>query len=97
MNNRTVGIVATVLSALVCGCASIFACIWGVISLTGAPINVTSNGEQSVQTLPPAVGAALLCLAVLLVAIPVIVGFVTLRKKPEAAAPVNNDPLPPAS
>jgi hypothetical protein len=36
-----------------------------------------------------------LCLGVVFVAIPVVVGIVTLRKKPEAA-PVSNEPIPPA-
>ena len=50
MNNKTVGIIATVLSALVCGCAAIFACIWGILIASNTPFNVTSNGQQSVQT-----------------------------------------------
>jgi hypothetical protein len=35
------------------------------------------------------------CLSVILIAIPVVVGFVTLRKKPTVLA--DNEPLPPAS
>lgn len=95
MNNRTIGIIATVASALICGCASIFACIVGLISVTGSPIDVTNNGQQSVQTLPPAVGAVMLCLSVLFIATPIVVGFVTLRKKPTVLP--DNEPIPPAS
>jgi len=97
MNNRTVGIIATVVSALICGCAAIFACVWGMLIATNTPITMTSGGEQSVQTLPTPVGYVLLCLSLLFVVVPVVVGFVTLRKKPQAAVPVNNEPLPPAS
>ena len=98
MNNRTIGIIATVASALICGCSAIFACIWGALIATNTPITMTSGGEQSIQTLPAPVGYVLLCLSLLLVAVPVVVGFVTLRKKPQAAAaPINNGPLPPAS
>ena len=96
MDKRTVGIIATVLSALVCGCTAIFACAWGVISVTGTPINLTANGQESVQTLPPTVGYVLLCLSVLFVAVPFVVGFLTLRKKPQPQV-VDNDPIPPAS
>ena len=96
MDKRTVGIIATVLSALACGCTAIFACVWGVISVTGTPINLTANGQESVQTLPPTVGYVLLCLSVLFVAVPFVVGFLTLRKKPQPQV-VDNDPIPPAS
>jgi hypothetical protein len=95
MNNRTIGIIATVASALICGCASIFACVWGVISVTGTPIDVTNNGQQSIQTVPPAVGAVMLCLSVLFIATPIVIGFVTLRKKPTILP--DNEPIPPAS
>jgi uncharacterized membrane protein len=96
MDKRTVGIIATVLSALVCGCTAIFACVWGVVSVTGTPINLTANGQQSMQTLPPTVGYVLLCLSVLFVAVPFVVGFLTLRKKPQPPV-VDNEPIPPAS
>jgi hypothetical protein len=95
MDKRTIGIIATVLSALVCGCAAIIACGWGVIGVTGTPINITSGGDQYMDTMSPTVGYVLLCLSVLFVAVPVVVGFVTLRKKREV--PVSNEPLPPAS
>ncbi len=95
MDKRTLGIIATVVSALACGCAAIFACGWGVVAVTGAPIDVTANGQQSIETLPPMVGYVLLCLSVLFVAVPFVVGFLTLRKKPQP--PMNNEPIPPAS
>jgi hypothetical protein len=38
----------------------------------------------------------LVCLSVIFIAIPIVVGFLSLRKKP-AAAPINNEPVPPAS
>jgi hypothetical protein len=91
MNQRTMGILATALTSFVCGCAAIFACGWGIVGLTGMPIDVTSNGVESVEKMPFAIGAVLLCLSV----VPVAVGFFTLRKKPEAA--VGNEPIPPAS
>jgi len=96
MNNKTIGIIATLASALICGCSAIFACVWGVLIATNTPITTTSGGQQSIQTLPAPVGYVLLCLSLLFVAVPVVVGFVTLRKKPQVAL-VNNAPLPPAS
>ena len=111
MDKKTVGIIATVVSALVCGCTSIFTCVWGILLATGTPIDTNVGGVESVQTFPPTVGYVLLCLTVILILVPVAVGFFTLRKKPGDAAPavvdavpspkpvdpVDNEPLPPAS
>jgi hypothetical protein len=85
MQNRTIGIIATVVTALACGCASLFSCIWGFLIARGTPIDVTSNGTTTPQTLPPVIGFTLLCLSVVLILIPIGVGFFTLRKKPESA------------
>lgn len=95
MDKRTTGIIATVISALICGCAAIFACVWGIIVATNTPINVTNNGQQSTQSLPTPVGYVLLCLSILFILVPIAVGFFTLRNKP--AAPDNNEPIPPAA
>lgn len=95
MDNRTKGIIATVASVLLCGCPGLFVCIFGILIAVGAPVTTTLNGETSVQTYPPTVGFVMLCLAVIFIAIPIVVGFLTLRNKP--AAPVSSEPLPPAS
>jgi hypothetical protein len=95
MDKKTIGIIATVVTALCCGCMALFSCIWGGMIAANTPFNVTSNGQQSVETFPPAVGYVLLCLSVLFILVPVAVGFFTLRKKPQL--PVDNEPLPPAS
>ena len=85
MQNRTIGIIATVVTALACGCASLFSCIWGFLIARGTPFDVTSNGTTTPQTFPPVLGFTLLCLSVVLILIPVGVGFFTLRKKPGSA------------
>jgi hypothetical protein len=81
MQNRTIAIIATVVTALVCGCASLFSCIWGFLIARGTPFQITSNGATTPQTFPPAIGFALLCLSLVLILIPVVVGFFTLRRK----------------
>lgn len=96
MDKRTVGIIATVLSAIICGCLAIFACVWGGIAVTGTPVDITSNGQQYVDTLSPTLGYVLLCLSVFFVAVPIGIGFFTLRKKPQPPV-VDDGPIPPAS
>lgn len=92
MQNRTVGIVATIVTALACGCASIISCVWGFLIASGTPIDVTSNGVTTPQTFSPTIGYVLLCLSIFLVLIPIAVGFFTLRRKPQTI-----DQVPPAS
>jgi uncharacterized membrane protein len=95
MNNRTIGIIATVLTSLLCGCAAIIACSFGVLGAAGIPFETTVNGQTNSQPMPAALGYVLLCLSVIFIVIPIAVGFFTLRKKPEV--PASNEPIPPAS
>ena len=94
MQNRTIGIVATVITALVCGCSSLFSCIWGFLISTGTPIDITTNGITTPQTFSPTIGYTLLCLSFLMILVPLAVGFFTLRKK---SGTETVDDLPPAS
>ena len=97
MDKKMIGSIATVISALCCGCFALMSCIWGGMIAANVPFTVTTaNGEQSIQTFPPAIGYTLLCLSVIFIAIPIAVGFFTLRKKPEAMT-ASNEPFPPAS
>lgn len=84
MQNRTLGIVLTAVSAFICGCAGLFSCIWGGLIATGTPIDVTSNGITAPQTFSPTIGYALVCLSLLFLLVPVGVGFLTLRKRDTA-------------
>lgn len=61
--------------------------------IPGADIDIGGSSDPTAALLS---GVGALCLGVIFVAIPVVVGFLTLRKKPQAAAPVSDEPLPPA-
>ncbi len=97
MQNRTVAIAITVVTALCCLCLAIMSCVWGGLIASGQPITSTVNGVETVETLPAPLGFALICLSLIFVLIPVVVGFLTLRKKPEEAAVVSSEPVPPAA
>jgi hypothetical protein len=88
MNNKNTGIIATVAAVVLCGCPGLFMCLFGALTAAG-------RGTFNEQSLSPAVGIALVCVALIFILIPVGVGFFTLRKKPEA--PSNHEPTPPAS
>ena len=92
MNSKNTGMIATIATVVLCGCPGIFLCIFGLASALGA--GTFSLGDQGGQ-IPPSVGYGLVCGALILIVIPIVVGFVTLRKKPEV--PASNEPIPPAS
>lgn len=92
MNNKNTGMIATIATALICGCCGLFTCVMGIGTISG---NGSFTLGDSTQATPPAFGYAFLCLSVIMIIIPIAVGFFTMRKKPEA--PVSNEPLPPAS
>jgi len=88
MDTKTKGIVATVASVVLCGCPGLFICLFGALTASG-------NGTFNNQSLSPTVGFVLLCLSLIFIIIPIVVGFFMLRKKPEAVS--TNDPIPPVS
>ncbi len=96
MDTKTKGIVATVASVVLCGCPGLFLCIFGAVSATGSmPYNTDVNGITTSGTVPPTVGFVLLCLSLIFIAIPIVVGIMTMRKKPEVVS--SDEPLPPVS
>lgn len=87
MNNRNTGTIATIAAALLCGCPGLLAMCWGGLAalisfVPGADIDI---GGSSDPTAALASGLGTLCLGILFLAIPIAVGFFTLRKKPEIA------------
>ena len=97
MQNRNTGLIATIASAVLCGCPGLFLCIFGAVTAAGKmPYNTDINGVTSSGRLPIAAGFAMLCVALIFILIPVVVGVVTLRRKADPT-PINNEPLPPAS
>jgi hypothetical protein len=102
MDKRTTAIIATVVTGLLCGCPGLAILCFGAFAIPtsfvpGAQIDVFGNNDpQSLLTS----GIVGLCLGVLLIAIPVVVGFTTLRNRPAAAGmvvpPAPPRPAPPA-
>ncbi len=97
MDNRSKSIVATLASVVLCGCPGLFLLIFGFFAVAGnMPFKFEFNDMSNAEVIPPTVGLALICLALIFIAIPVVVGFLTLRSRP-AAALNNNEALPPPS
>lgn len=95
MDNRTKGIIGTVAAVLLCGCPGLFLCIFGGLAAAGAPVTTEWQGVSNSGPMSSTMAFALLCVGVIFIAIPVVVGFLTLRKKP--TPPDMSGPLPPAA
>jgi hypothetical protein len=98
---KNTAVILTIVAALLCGCPGLFGMCWGALSaivsfIPGAQIDIggSSNPQTALWT-----GLGTLCGGIIFIAIPIVIGVVTLRKKkePEVAEVVSNEPLPPAS
>jgi hypothetical protein len=96
MDKKTKGLIATIAAVILCGCPGLFMCIFGAFTATGnMPYNTEVNGVQSSGMMPASVGYVMLCLSLIGILVPILVGFFMLRKKTEVVQ--SNEPLPPAS
>ena len=102
MDKRQTGIIATVATALLCGCPGLLAFCWGSLSavvsfVPNADINIGGSSDPRSALFA---GLGSLCVGILFIAIPVAVGFFTLRQKPVVdalnTAPTVTDDLPPS-
>lgn len=100
MDQKTTGLIATIASAVVCGLPGLLGvCIGAMVALIsqipGADIDVVGSSEPAAAL---GVGIVILCLGVIGVAIPIVVGVVFFRRKSAPAAPAGDkdEPLPPA-
>lgn len=102
---KNTGLIATIATAILCGCPGLFALCFGGTSLIasfvpGAEIDIFGSSDPAIAAI---MGFVFLCFSIIFIAIPIVVGIVSLRKKPEDAVvvvdaePVSDEPLPPAS
>lgn len=93
--SRTVAIVLTAITVLCCACPGLVFCILGVLAAVGVsvPVTTTLGSTSSTQNLPASYGIGLICLSIILILIPIAVGFFTLRQKPAA---VESPVVPPS-
>lgn len=99
-DTKTGAIVGTAAAAVLCGCPGLFAICWGGIAavvsfMPNADIDIGGSSDPNTAFFT---GIGALCGGLLFVAIPIVVGVLTLRKKKDAPAEVlPQEPLPPAS
>jgi TRAP-type C4-dicarboxylate transport system permease small subunit len=98
MEKKTVGIIATIVAVLLCGCPGLCLCLFGALTAAGAmPYTTDMFGVQNAGTIPTWWGIVALCVALIFILIPILVGIFTLRNKPASKEPVSSEPIPPVS
>jgi hypothetical protein len=94
VEKRTLGIILTIVTALFCGCPGVFLCLMGGLTAAGlSTYNTDVFGATGSGQLPAGYGFGMLCLGIVFVIIPIVIGILMLRK-PKAASV---DVVPPAS
>jgi len=93
MDKKTIGIIATIATVILCACPGIFLCIFGAASAAGEG---TWDVGSETGAIPPAAGIAILCVGLIFIVLPVIVGFFTLRNTSNKEADVVDvdEPIP---
>ena len=104
-DKRNVGLIATAITAVICGCPGLISLCFGAMfaitgSIPGADIDIGGSSDPSAAI---GLGIGGICIGLLLVAIPAAVGFFMLRNRTAAPSPVAppttqgpDEPLPPA-
>ncbi len=98
-DKKTIGIIASIATALLCGCPGLCLCLYGAIfAIPGGTYTTDLPGIYDTGELPPSVGYTLLCLGLLMVLIPIgIAGYTFFSQR--NAKPSDQDldePIPPA-
>ncbi|MGD8404474.1 MAG: hypothetical protein PVJ21_12485 [Anaerolineales bacterium] len=95
MDKKTTGLIATIATALLCGCPGLIGLCMGAMfafvgAIPGSDIDVMGSSDPTAAI---GTGVAMLCLGVVFVAIPIVVGVVTLRE-PKVTTPAVVDVEP---
>jgi hypothetical protein len=94
MDKKTTGIILTVIAVLCCGCPGLSSCLGGILTVAGlGTYEMQLPGMETSGPIPPLYGVGGICSGLILILIPILVAFFTLRSKPQASV----GELPPAS
>ena len=98
MDKKTTGIIATVVAALLCGCPGLVGLCLGALSalasfVPGSDVDIFGSTDPK-AALGWGIGG--ICVGIIFIAIPIVVGVLMLRKKPEQTVTFN-EPMPPTA
>lgn len=96
MDKRMTGLIATMITIVLCGLPGLFSLCFGAAFLLASSSPETNFTGGMTPGLVRYLGVAGFCVGVLFVVIPVGIGIFTLRQKPEVPDIRWDEPIPPA-
>ncbi len=93
MDKKTKGIIATVTSALLCGCPGACVILFGAISAAGFG---TSEFNGSTSSISSGYGYAVLCFGIIMLLIPIVVAVLSFMPKKNKDEDLIDEEIPPA-
>ena len=106
MEKKQTGLIATIATAVLCGlpglCSLCFGAIFALVGfIPGSDIDVMGSSDPASAI---GTGVGMLCGGIILIAIPIVVYFLTMRKKPQTETTIDaevtdttDESLPPTS
>lgn len=84
MENRNTAIIVTIVAVLLCGCPGLIAACMGLMfavigNVPGADIDIFGSSDPQSAMIT---GIVMLCVGILFIIVPIVVGFITLRRRP---------------
>ena len=96
-NSKTGAIIGTIAAVLFCGCPGLCVLLYGILVAFGLGTYSTEFGDMMGYGMMPGwIGYVFICMALFMIAIPIVVGLLTLKdKKPKEVVPPSDEPIEP--
>ena len=91
MDKRNIGIIATIITVLLCGIPGLISLCLAALFVIGGPVFEKNSSELLIKL-------GFLCTGLVFITIPVVVGVLTIRNRaPKPVRTFPNEPIPPPS
>jgi hypothetical protein len=92
MDKKTTGVIAVIVTSVLCGLPGLAGLCIGPLAIFGSQVPDGSL-DQADANLALGMGIAMLCLSIIFIAIPIVVGFLTLGERKKKIADIGG-PIP---
>jgi len=91
MDKRNIGIIATIITVLLCGIPGLVSFCLAALFVIGGPVFEKNSSDLLLKL-------SLLCIGLVAIAIPIVVGVLTIRiRDPKPVKTFPDEPIPPPS
>ena len=91
MDKKNIGIIATIITVLLCGIPGLVSLCLAALFVIGGPVFEDNRSDLLIKL-------SLLCIGLVFITFPVVVGLLTIRNRPpKPVKTFPNEPIPPPS